>query len=266
MDDRLPTALTIAGSDSGGGAGIQADLKTFQAMEVFGTSAITAVTAQNTRGVKAISVLSPEMVGSQIDVVMEDISPSAVKTGMLGDSAIIEVVARKLERYNIELLVVDPVMVSTSDDRLLDPPAIGVLKACLFPLTLVVTPNLAEAEAFAGFPVKSRSEMEEAARVIRGLGPRYVVIKGGHRDTDADDLVFDGNKMTYLRSPRLTDEKVHGTGCTFSAAITAGLARGLPPNEAIAAAKSFIIKVLTSPLNLGHGALVTNFFIFSEKK
>jgi hydroxymethylpyrimidine/phosphomethylpyrimidine kinase len=261
---RLSTALTIAGSDSGGGAGIQADLKTFQAMEVFGTSAITAVTAQNTRGVKEVLVLSPEMVGKQIEAVMEDISPVAVKTGMLGDGAIIEVVARKVEQYNIELLVVDPVMVATSGDRLLDPDAIGILKACLLPVTLVITPNLAEAEVLAGFPVNSRRDMEEAARTIREMGPLYVVVKGGHRDRDADDLVFDGDEMTYLRSPRLTDEKVHGTGCAFSAAITAGLARGLSPHEAIAGAKSFIIKALSPPLNPGQGALVANIFIASE--
>jgi len=260
MSEKLPTALTIAGSDSGGGAGIQADLKTFQAMEVFGASAITAITAQNTRGVKEISLLSPELIASQIEAVMEDISPMAVKTGMLGDGAIIKIVARKVEQYNIELLVVDPVMVSTSGDRLLEPDAIGILKACLLPLALVITPNLAEAEVLAGFPVNSRRKMEEAARAIHEMGPRYVVVKGGHRDRDADDLVFDGDEMTYLRSPRLTDEKVHGTGCAFSAAITAGLARGLPTNEAIVGAKNFIIKALTPPLNPGQGALVANVF------
>lgn len=266
MNEKLPTALTIAGSDSGGGAGIQADLKTFQAMGVFGTSAITAVTAQNTGGVKEVLILSPKMVAEQIEAVMEDISPVAVKTGMLGDGSIIESVAREVEHYNIEKLVVDPVMVATSGTTLIDPNAVVILKDRLLPLALVVTPNLAEAGVLAGFPVNSREEMEESARIIREMGPRYVVIKGGHRERDADDLVFDGEEMIYLRSSRLTNKKVHGTGCTFSAAITAGLARGLPPNEAIADAKSFIIKALTHPLNPGEGALVANLFIFSEKR
>lgn len=261
MSDRLPIALTIAGSDSGGGAGIQADLKTFQVLGVFGTSAITAVTAQNTDRVSGVFVLTPEMVAEQIEAVMEDISPAAVKTGMLGDGAIIEAVVRKVEQYKIERLVVDPVMVATSGDSLLDPDAVVLLKERLLPVALIVTPNLAEAGVLAGFPVNSRPEMEEAARLIRDMGPRYVVIKGGHRKRDADDLVFDGEEMIYLRSRRITNKKVHGTGCTFSAAITAGLARGLSPNEAIAGAKSFIIKALTHPLNPGQGALVANLLI-----
>ncbi len=256
--DRLPTALTIAGSDSGGGAGIQADLKTFQTLGVFGTSAITAVTAQNTDRVSGVYVLTPEMVSEQIEAVMEDISPSAVKTGMLADAVIIDAVARKMEQYKIEKLVVDPVMVATSGDSLLDPDAVVLLKERLLPLALVVTPNLAEAGALAGFPVNSREEMEAAARIIRDMGPRYVVVKGGHRERDADDLVFDGEEMIYLRSRRITSKKMHGTGCTFSAAITAGLSRGLSPNEAIANAKAFMIKVLQNPLTPGHGALVAN--------
>ncbi len=266
MNEKLPTALTIAGSDSGGGAGIQADLKTFQAMGVFGSSAITAVTAQNTAGVKEVIILSPKIVAAQIEAVMDDISPLAAKTGMLGDAAIIETVSRKVEQYKIELLVVDPVMVATSGDMLLELEAVGLLKKLLLPRALVVTPNLAEAGVLAGFPVESRREMEAAARIIREMGPRYVVVKGGHRERDADDLVYDGEEMSYLRSPRLTDKKVHGTGCTFSAAITAGLALGLSPNEAITRAKTFMIKALQNLLSPGQGALVANLFIFSKKK
>ena len=258
MAEETAKALTIAGSDSGGGAGIQADLKTFQALGVFGTSAITAVTAQNTRGVRDVLLLPPEMVAAQIDAVMEDIVPSALKTGMLGEASIIEVVARKVGEYGIERLVVDPVMVATSGDRLLSPEAVGTLRECLLPLTLVVTPNLAEAGVLAGFPVANRREMEEAARVIRGLGPRYVVIKGGHRSRDADDLFFDGEEMTFLRSPRLTKRSLHGTGCAFSAAIAAWLARGESPARAIANAKSFMMKVLKTPLNPGRGSWVAN--------
>ncbi|MEA1928026.1 MAG: bifunctional hydroxymethylpyrimidine kinase/phosphomethylpyrimidine kinase [Candidatus Auribacterota bacterium] len=266
MNEKIFTALTIAGSDSGGGAGIQADLKTFQAMGVYGSSVITAVTAQNTVRVSGVLFISPEMVAAQIEAVFEDISPGAVKTGMLGDAAIVETVARKVEQYRIENLIIDPVMVATSGDSLLEPEAVKILKTRLIPKALVITPNLAEAEELAGFPVRSRREMEEAARVIRGLGPEYVIIKGGHRSKDADDLVYDGEEMIFLPSPRLTDKKVHGTGCIFSAAITAGLARRLSPPEAIAAAKAFIIKALTPPLEPGQGSSVGNIYILSEEK
>ncbi|MDP8275348.1 MAG: bifunctional hydroxymethylpyrimidine kinase/phosphomethylpyrimidine kinase [Candidatus Euphemobacter frigidus] len=251
----------MAGSDSGGGAGIQADLKTFQVLGVFGASAITAVTAQNTRGVKEIFTLSPALVEKQIDAVMEDIAPQAVKVGMLGEASIIEAVARKAKEYAIERLVVDPVMVASSGAPLLDPAAVGILKSRLLPLALVVTPNLAEAGSLAGFPVSTRQTMEKAARVIREMGPRYVVIKGGHRSRDADDLFFDGREAFFLRSPRFTGKKLHGTGCTFSAAITAGLARGLSPRRAITEAKSFMMEVLKNPLKPGHGAYTPNLFL-----
>ncbi len=253
-----PAALTIAGSDSGGGAGIQADLKTFSALGVFGTSALTAVTAQDTLGVRAVSLLSPKLVGAQIDAVMEDIAPEAVKTGMLGGAGIVTLAARKAAEYGIVNLVVDPVMAATSGDRLLEGDAAMKLKELLLPRALVVTPNLDEAEILAGFPVRDRRSMRRAARVIRSLGPRYVVIKGGHRTRDADDLFFDGEKMTFLPSPRLTGETLHGTGCTFSAAITAFLARGFDPPAAVAAAKGFMLAVLENPLRPGRGAAVAD--------
>ncbi len=254
----LLKALSIAGSDSGGGAGIQADLKTFFSLGVFGTTALTAVTAQDTRGVRAVSLLSPELVGEQIDAVMNDLAPAAVKTGMLGGAEIIKMVVRKVAEYHITRLVIDPVMVASSGDSLLRPDAEETLKKLLLPAALVVTPNLDEAAILAGFPVSDRRSMRRAARVIHSLGPRCVVIKGGHRLRDADDLFFDGREMTFLPSPRLTGEKLHGTGCTFSAAITAFLARGFAPLAAVADAKGFMIAALENPLYPGRGAAVAD--------
>jgi len=254
----FPKALTIAGSDSGGGAGIQADLKTFFSLGVFGATVLTAVTAQDTGGVRAVSLVAPGMVGAQIDSVMRDIRPAAVKTGMLGSGEIIRMVAGKIADYRIASLVVDPVMAATSGDRLLVEEAVGELKALLLPAALVVTPNLDEAEILAGFPVSDRRSMRRAARAIHSLGPRCVVIKGGHRARDADDLFFDGREMVFLPSPRLTGEKLHGTGCTYSAAIAAFLARGLSPREAVAAAKGYMIAALARPLRPGGGAAVAD--------
>ncbi len=253
-----PAALTIAGSDSGGGAGIQADLKTFSALGVYGTSALTAVTAQDTRSVREVSLLDPELVGAQIDAVMEDIEPGAVKTGMLGGAEIVRVVAEKSAQYRIRNLVVDPVMTATSGDSLLRDDAVENLQGLLLPVALVVTPNLDEAGILAGFPVSDRKSMRRAARAIHSLGPRYVVIKGGHRRRDADDLFFDGRELIFLPSPRLTGESLHGTGCTFSAAITAFLARGFPPRAAVASAKAFMLAALENPLRPGRGAAVAD--------
>ncbi len=253
-----PAALTIAGSDSGGGAGIQADLKTFSALGVYGTSALTAVTAQDTRSVREVFLLDPDLVGAQIDAVMEDISPAAVKTGMLGGAEIVRVVAEKAARHRIENLVVDPVMAATSGDTLLRADAVKNLTELLLPAALVVTPNLDEAGILAGFPVSDRRSTRRAARAIHSLGPRYVVIKGGHRRRDADDLFFDGREMIFLPSPRLTGESLHGTGCTFSAAITAFLARGFQPREAVASAKAFMMAALENPLRPGRGSAVAD--------
>lgn len=258
MNKKLPVAMTIAGSDSGGGAGIQADIKTFQALGVFGTSAITGITAQNTGQVKEVFLLDPKLVAAQIEAIMEDMAPEAVKTGMLGSADIIEAITEKLEQFNVKQLVIDPVMIATSGGRLFDCSAIEVLKTRLLPKALIVTPNLEEAGVLVGAPVYSRREMEEAARIIRDLGPHFVIIKGGHRRRDADDLIFDGEKMEYLRSPRLIKGRIHGTGCTFSAAIAALLARGVAPRDAVAEAKLFMIKVLNSPLSPGYGAMVPN--------
>lgn len=249
----IAKAMTIAGSDSGGGAGIQADLKTFAALGVYGTSAITAITAQNTRGVFAVQEVTPAVIAAQINAIVEDIGADAAKTGMLSSAAIIETVADRLRHHRIETLVVDPVMVAKSGDPLLHPEAITALKEILLPLALVVTPNLPEAARLVGHPLDSEAEIGQAAETIYQLGPRYVVIKGGHRAGDATDLVFDGRAFHLLQARRIDTPHTHGTGCTFSAAIAAGLAKGLPVLEAIAAAKEYLTGAIAHAYPIGSG-------------
>ncbi len=246
-------ALTIAGSDSGGGAGIQADLKTFAALGVFGTSAITSVTAQNTVGVQGVHDLPPEFVGRQIVSVLEDIAIDAAKTGMLSSAAIIGVVAEKVKTYRIERLVVDPVMVAKSGDPLLRPDAVKALIEHLLPLALVVTPNLPEAKALTGLAIDGLEAMRQAARQIHGLGSRYVVVKGGHLLGRAIDLLFDGKVFAELDAERIETPHTHGTGCVFSAAIAAHLAKGLAVPEAVAAAKNFVTAAIRHGFPLGKG-------------
>ncbi|MDQ7842318.1 MAG: bifunctional hydroxymethylpyrimidine kinase/phosphomethylpyrimidine kinase [Armatimonadota bacterium] len=251
----IPRALTIAGSDSGGGAGIQADLKTFAALGVFGTSAITALTAQNTCAVTAVVELDPQFVAAQIDAVAGDIGVDAAKTGMLANAAIIETVAQKVREHRIERLVVDPVMVAKSGASLLRPEAVEALRRLLLPLALVVTPNLPEASVLVGHPIRTEAEMEAAARRILTLGPRTVVVKGGHLQGSAEalDLFFDGQRFRRFVAPRIPTTNTHGTGCVFSAAIAAGLAQGLAPAEAVARAKRFVTLAIKGGLPLGRG-------------
>jgi hydroxymethylpyrimidine/phosphomethylpyrimidine kinase len=253
-------ALTIAGSDSGGGAGIQADLKTFAAFGVYGTSAVTAITAQNTRGVFAVAEVPEEVVAIQIDVVLEDIGADAAKTGMLSDAAIVKVVASRLEAWGVEKLVVDPVMVAKGGHPLLQKRAIAALKADLLPLAMVVTPNVPEAEILSGMTIDSAESAREAARIIAGLGPRYVVVKGGHLSGDATDLVFDGVAFTEFSAPRIDTQNTHGTGCSFSAAITALLARGTPPLAAIEEAKAWLTEAIRQSYAIGGGHSPVNHF------
>ena len=248
----IPRALTIAGSDSGGGAGIQADLKTFAALGVYGLSALTAITAQNTQGVRAAQELPPELVEAQIEAVLEDIGADAAKTGMLANSAIIEVVARCVSRWNLRL-VVDPVMVAKGGDPLLQPEAITTLSSVLLPLAEVVTPNLLEAEALTGKRVETLDDMRAAARAIAELGPRHVVVKGGHRAADPVDVYFDGKRFAELRAERISTRHTHGTGCTFSAAIAAFMARGLPVDAAVTAAKNYITEAIRHAPGIGSG-------------
>src|SRR5213593_1990325 len=257
----MKRALTIAGSDSGGGAGIQADLKTFGALGVFGTSAITAVTAQNTLTVARIQEIDPQMVAAQIDAVAEDIGIDAAKTGMLSNSAIIEAVASAVKRHRIPNLVVDPVMVSKSGARLLREDAVVTLKSRLLPLAEIITPNLPEAETLTGQKISDAEAMREAARRIHDLGPRRVVIKGGHTDSpNVVDLFFDGNDFQELKAERIQTRSTHGTGCTFAAAIAAYLAHGLPPLDAVARAKEFVTAALRAAPDLGKGVGPLNQF------
>jgi len=252
--------MTIAGSDSGGGAGIQADLKTFAALGVYGTSAITAVTAQNTRGVFAVAEVPEDVVGIQIDVVLEDIGTIAAKTGMLSSAPIIRVVADRLEAWGVEKLVVDPVMIAKSGDQLLQDGAIAELIAALLPIALIVTPNIPEAEVLSGRPIVDDDDAREAARTIGSLGPQFVVIKGGHRLGDPTDLIFDGRDFVELTGPRVATTNTHGTGCTFSAALAAYLALGLDPLDAISRSKEFIVGALEASFFIGDGHSPVNHF------
>jgi len=258
-------SLTIAGSDSGGGAGIQADLKAFAALGVYGSSAITALTAQNTLGVQGVYPVDPEFVGQQIDSVMSDIGAHAAKTGMLFSAEIIQVVAERVRRWGIEKLVVDPVMVAKSGDRLLREDAIDALKRELLPLAYIITPNLGEASVLAGFEVHDKPTMEQAARAIHALGARIVVVKGGHLADCADDLVYDGALMRWLPAEHINTPHTHGTGCTFSAAIAALLARGHNPHEAIARAKDYLTAALRAaqPIGAGHSP-VNHFYAYGR--
>ena len=249
----VPKVLTIAGSDSGAGAGIQADLKTFAALGVYGTSVITAITAQNTVGVTKVAELSPSMVAAQIDAVIEDIGAEALKTGMLANSQIIEAVAKKIREHHMNNLVVDPVMVAKSGDLLLRKSAIDALRTRLIPLATVVTPNLPEAEELTGFRITKPPDFHKAAKQILGMGAKSVVIKGGHRRGPATDIFYDGEKFRYLSSPRIRTRYTHGTGCTFSAAIAAYLARGEEVEQAVALAKKYITQAIRQGFAVGRG-------------
>jgi hydroxymethylpyrimidine/phosphomethylpyrimidine kinase len=249
----VPKALTIAGSDSGGGAGIQADLKTFSAFRVFGMSVITAVTAQNSVGVQAVENLPAGFVASQLRSVLSDFGTDAAKCGMLSTAQIIEAVAATLAETPIPKLVVDPVMVAKSGDPLLQPDAREALIKRILPLALVVTPNLPEAEVLARIPVQTRADMEEAARRIHALGPRYVLVKGGHLKGDALDLLWNGREFSSFSTPRVESPNTHGTGCTFSAAIAAGLSRGQALGDSIREAKAYVTKAILGGFTLGRG-------------
>lgn len=257
-----PHALTIAGSDSGGGAGIQADLKTFAAFGVYGMSAITAVTAQNTQAVTAVQEIDFDVIAAQIDAVVSDIRIDVVKTGMLLSAGIVELVAEKVKQHNFTKLVVDPVMVAASGARLLEEDSVESIRTKLLPLATVVTPNLPEAEVLAGIEVMDRAAMEEAARRIQALGPKYVVVKGGHfEDSEsADDLLFDGENFEVFSAARIKTTSNHGTGCTFASAIASGLAQGQEIQRAVADAKIYVTEAIASAFPIGHGHGPLNHF------
>jgi hydroxymethylpyrimidine/phosphomethylpyrimidine kinase len=245
-------ALTIAGSDPSGGAGIQADLKTFHQRGVYGTSVVTVVTAQNTRRVLAVAPVDARLVAAQLDAVLEDIPPHAAKTGALGDAAIVRAVAERAERLDFPL-VIDPVLASKQGHPLLDDDGRAALVERLLPRALLVTPNLDEAAVLAGIPVGTLAEMEEAARRIAALGVEAVLVKGGHLPSTAVDVLLWKGELRYFPAHRIDTPGAHGTGCTFSAAITAELACGAPLSDAIESAKRFITAALASRPGIGKG-------------
>jgi hydroxymethylpyrimidine/phosphomethylpyrimidine kinase len=263
---RVASVLTIAGSDSSAGAGIQADLKTFAALGVYGTSVITALTAQNTREVTAVHEAPPEFVGAQIDAVVQDIRPDGVKTGMLSSAAIIEVVAERVRHYALNSVVVDPVMVSKGGARLLREDAVEALRSRLLPIADLVTPNIPEAEVLVGYELRTYLQIHEAAREIAEMGPRNVLIKGGHRDGETVvDVLFDGREIHEFSGPRIHTTSTHGTGCTLASAIAAHLALGEEMEDAVAAAREYLEEALRNayPVGRGHGP-VNHFWRWEE--
>ncbi|MFD2372042.1 bifunctional hydroxymethylpyrimidine kinase/phosphomethylpyrimidine kinase [Brevibacillus sp. GCM10020057] len=262
---KIATALTIAGSDSGGGAGIQADLKTFHQFGVYGMSAITAVTAQNTLGVAGVYPMPAEAVSLQIREVLRDIGADAVKTGMLFDAAIIQAVAEEIRAFGISRLVVDPVMVAKGGAKLLLDEAIAALKQHLLPLAEVVTPNLPEAECLTGMQIRTPEEMREGARAIHALGVRNVLMKGGHLEGDVIvDILFDGQAFYEITHERVATRHTHGTGCTFSAALAAELAKGTPLVPAVERANRFIFAAIKTAPQLGQGHGPTNHWAVAD--
>jgi hydroxymethylpyrimidine/phosphomethylpyrimidine kinase len=249
----MRTALTIAGSDSGGGAGIQADLRTFTAIGVHGTSAITAVTAQNTLGVTAVLALPPDIVVAQIDAVVADFGADAVKIGMLANAGIAAAVADALARHRLSPVVLDPVMVAKGGASLIDEAAVAVLRSRLFPLATVVTANIPEAEALTGIAVTDIAGARRAASAMLGAGARAAIVKGGHLRGDAVDVLFDGTTFTEFRSARIATVHTHGTGCTFASAIAAHLALGSSLLDAVGAAKIYVTRAIEHAPGLGHG-------------
>ena len=257
---KIHRALTIAGSDSGAGAGLQADLKTFAALGVYGTTVVTAITAQNTTGVARVLETPAAVVAAQIDAVMEDIGAAAVKTGMLANARIIRTVADKIRQHGIQRLVVDPVMVAKGGHVLLRPDAIRTLRTRLFPLAAVITPNVPEAQSLTGVEGTSVRAIKEMARRIAGMGARSVVVKGGHRKGPATDILYDGTAFHEFTAPRIRTRNTHGTGCTYSAALTCGLARGEPLETAVAEAKEFVTEAIRRSYSIGAGHGPVNHF------
>lgn len=263
---KMQTALTIAGSDSSGGAGIQADLKAMLANGVYGMSAITALTAQNTIGVTAISEVTPEFLGQQIDAVFTDIFPDAVKIGMTANAELIEVIAERLCFYKAENIVLDPVMIATSGARLISEEAIAVLKEKLLPIATVITPNIPEAEALSGMKIADKSDMEKAAEYISRAFGCAVLLKGGHSINDANDLLYENDGIMWFDGVRIDNPNTHGTGCTLSSAIASNLAKGYDLKNAVKLAKEYISGALSAMLDLGKGSGPMNHgFILEER-
>jgi len=250
----MRTALTIAGSDSSGGAGIQADIKTMISNGVYAMSAITALTAQNTTGVTAIMNVTPDFLAEQMDNIFKDIYPDAVKIGMVSDKELIKVISEKLSQYEAKNIVVDPVMVATSGARLISEDAIETLKEKLFPFASVLTPNIPEAEELTGMSIKNEEDMLEAAKKISQAFDCAVLCKGGHSINDANDLLYCDGEYTWIKGKRINNPNTHGTGCTLSSAIASNLAKGYDLKTSVVRAKDYISGALASMLDLGHGS------------
>lgn len=251
---KLKTAMTVAGSDCSGGAGIQADLKTMTMNGVYAMSAITALTAQNTTGVRSISEVTPEFLSDQLDMIFEDIVPDAVKIGMVASGALISVIAEKLIKYGAKNIVVDPVMVSTSGSALIKTEATAILAERLLPISSLATPNIPEAEILSGMSISNENDMENAAKKIGETYGCSVLVKGGHNINDANDLLWANGKFTWFEGKRIDNPNTHGTGCTLSSAIAANLAKGFPMEESVRRAKEYISAALSAMLDLGSGS------------
>lgn len=256
----MKTALTIAGSDSGGGAGIQADLKTFSALGVYGMSVITAVTAQNTQEVRSVQDIDISIIKDQIEAVFDDIPVDAVKIGMLSSATTADAVAQSLQKYHPKFVVLDPVMVSKGGHHLLQPNAISAVKEILIPLATLITPNIPEAEVLVNKTIHSPEDMKDACLALQSLGAKAILLKGGHLNGDPNDLLFDGKEFTWIKGVRIHTKNTHGTGCTLSSAIAANLAKGDSLIEAIQKAKKYITMAITHSLNIGKGHGPTNHF------
>ncbi len=266
MSPILKQVMTIAGSDSGGGAGIQADIKALSANGVFGLSAITAVTAQNTEEITGVFELPLPIIAAQIDALFDDFEVAAVKTGMLSSAAIVELVAARLKSQQVTNLVVDPVMISKSGHPLLNREAVEAVKTQLIPLALIVTPNIHEAQQLAGIEIKSLADARQAAKAIHRLGCKHVVIKGGHLLSDrATDLLYDGRFFNVLKGTFIETKHTHGTGCTFASAVAAHLARERPVLDAVQAAKAYVTEAIRHGLAIGHGHGPTDHFYFLDR-
>lgn len=262
----MKKVLTIAGSDSSGGAGIQADLKTFSAHGVFGMSVIAAVTAQNTKEVIDVQNISPDIIGKQIDAIFDDIEVDAVKIGMISEIEGIKVVSERLREYKPQNVVLDPVMVSKSGYSLMNPNSVETLIKELIPIVSVVTPNIPEAEIIANIKIETVEDMEKAAKIIYNMGPKNVLIKGGHLTGDATDVLYDGKNFVYLKNERINTKNTHGTGCTLSSSIASNLALGMNIKEAVENAKKYITTAIEHSLHIGHGSGPTNHFYELYKK
>ena len=258
---KIPVSLTIAGSDSGGGAGIQADLKTFSALGTFGCSVITAVTAQNTTGVYGIHEIPLDIIESQIDAVLNDLNPNVIKTGMLASIEVIKLISEKIKSSKTKNIVVDPVMIAKGGDKLIQDNAIGHLISELLPLSTVVTPNIPEAEVLSHMSISNTQDIESAAKIIHKMGPDFVVIKGGHsNDSKSNDIIFDGQKFTTLEANRILTTNTHGTGCTYASAIAAGLAKNYSVEKSVKEAKNYVTEAIKNEPGLGNGHGPLNHF------